>query len=80
MDRSFEQIRTEVLELDPESQRQLIDEVEVQLGPYAPNAADFEEAYERLQAFDRGEMSAISAEESMEAVRKLIADAKQNRP
>jgi hypothetical protein len=80
MDRSFEQIRTEVLELDPESQRQLIDEVEGKLGPYEPNAADFEEAYERLQAFDRGEMSAISAEESMEAVRKLIADAKQNRP
>jgi hypothetical protein len=80
MDRTFEQIRTEVLELDPESQRQLIDEVEVKLGPYVPNDADFEEAYERLQAFDRGEMSAISAEESMAAVRKLIADAKQNRP
>jgi hypothetical protein len=80
MDRSFEQIRTEVLELDPESQRQLIDEVEVQLGPYEPNNVDFEEAHERLQAFDRGEMSAITAEESMAAVRKLIADAKQNRP
>ena len=79
MDRSFEQIRTEVLELDPESQRQLIDEVEVKLGHYEPKDADFEEAYQRLQAFDRGEMNALSAEESMAAVRKLIADAKQSR-
>ena len=80
MDRSFEQIRAEVMELDPESQRRLADEVEERLGPYEPNDIDFEEAYERLQAYDRGEMTAISAEESMTSVRKLIADSKQSRP
>ena len=80
MDRSFEQIRTEVLELDCDSQRQLIDEVEGGLGPFEPNDADFEEAFERLQAYDRGEMTAISAEESIAAVRKIIANAKQSSP
>jgi hypothetical protein len=78
MDRSFEQIRSEVLELDRESQRRLVDEVEERLGPYEPKDDDFEEAYERLQAYDRGKMSAISAEESIAEARKLIA-AKQNR-
>ncbi|MFI5201394.1 MAG: hypothetical protein ACHQNE_03310 [Candidatus Kapaibacterium sp.] len=73
MDKSFEQIRSEVLELDRESQRRLVDEVEEKLGPYEPNDADFEEAYERLQAYDRGKMTAISAEESIDSVRKIIA-------
>ncbi|HEY3874913.1 MAG TPA: hypothetical protein VGM92_05520 [Candidatus Kapabacteria bacterium] len=67
------------MELDRERQRQLVDEVEEKLGPYEPNNADFEEAYERLQAYDRGEMNTIGLEESMESVRKLMA-AKQNRP
>ena len=80
MDRSFEQIRTEVLELDRESQRQLVDEVEERLGPFEPDNADFEEAFERLQAYDHGEMTAINAEESMASVRKLIEASRQNRP
>ncbi len=80
MDRSFEQIRTEVLELDTESQRRLVDEVEQKLGPYEPNNTDFEGAYERLQAFDRGEMSSISAEESVADVYQLIAASRQKRP
>ena len=46
MDRSFEQIREEILELDRESQRRLVDEVENRFGPYEPNDIDFEEAYE----------------------------------
>jgi hypothetical protein len=79
MDKSFEQIRTEVLEMDHDSQRLLIDEVEVRLGPFEPNDTDFEEAFERLQAYDRGEMTAISAEESIAEIRKIIASASQNR-
>ena len=79
MDRSFEQIRAEVLELDPESQRRLVDEVEEKLGPYEPNNSDFEEAFERLKAFDSGKMTAISAEESMASVRALIAASRKKR-
>jgi hypothetical protein len=66
MDTSYEQLRTEVLEMDHDSQRRLIDEVKEKLGQYKPNDADFEEAY------DPGEMTAISAEESIAAVRKII--------
>ncbi len=68
------------MELDRESQRQLVDEVEERLGTFSPIDADFEEAYERLHAFDRGEMGAISAEESIYAARKYIMASKQNRP
>ncbi len=79
MDRSFEAIRAEVLELDPERQRELIDEVEGRLGPFEPSESDFEEAHRRLQAYDRGELTAISPEESIAQARKIIADATKHR-
>ncbi len=81
MDRSFEQIRTEVLELDPESQRQLIDDVEARLGE-TEILFDDEWSIEikrRLDEYDRGEGSSISAEESIANVRKYIEDAKRER-
>jgi hypothetical protein len=71
MDRKFEEIRGEVFSLDTESQRRLADEIEVRLGPFEPSDVDFEEAHERLQAYDRGEEKAISAEKSLEEVRKI---------
>ncbi len=79
MDRSFEQIRTEVLELDHESQRRLVDEVEEKLAEFEPHHADFEEAYQRLEAYRRGEMKSVSAEESIARSRRIIENAKRVR-
>ena len=77
MDRTFEEIRGEVLSLDMESQRRLADEIEVRLGPFEPPEADFEEAHKRLEAYDRGEEIAISAEESLNEIKNIIANGKR---
>ena len=81
MDRSFEQIRTEVLELDHDRQRQLIDEVEARL---VETEMSFEsewsiEIKRRLDEYDRGDGSSISAEESIANARKYIEEAKRAR-
>jgi Putative addiction module component len=79
MDRTFEQIRTEVLELDPESQRQLIDDVEVKL---SESGMEFDaewkrEIKRRLDKHRRGEGTYVTAEESLAKGRTMIEEAKR---
>jgi hypothetical protein len=69
MDRSFEDIRAEVLEMDRESQERLIEEIEQNLaGSNEPIA----EAKRRAEAVDRGEMKTVDGPEALARVRKLI--------
>ncbi len=75
MDRSFEQVRTEVLEMDPESQRRLADEIEHRLAENDESV--YAEAYRRLQAHRRGEGTTMSAEESLARGRAMIEEAKR---
>ena|SRR5665213_890635 len=82
MDRSFEQIRTEVLELDPESQRRLAEEIEEQLFESEPevDAAWSEEIKRRIEKHDRGEATYVTAEESLAKGRAMIEEYKRNHP
>ena len=79
MDRTYEELRDEVMELDRGSQRRLVDEVEHRWGNAEPAEADFEEAYQRLEAYDRGEITAMSAEESLSLVNNMISEARRGR-
>jgi hypothetical protein len=74
MDRSFEELRDEVLALDNEKLRELADEVEARLGAFEPSEADYKEAAERLEKFDRGEITAMTAEEAMASVRARLKE------
>ncbi len=70
MNKSFDEIRTEVLELDPESQRQLRDEIDRNLNS---DQAGFHEAKRRKDAVDRGEMKTVDGREALSRVKKLIS-------
>jgi putative addiction module component (TIGR02574 family) len=81
MDRSFEDLRHEVLELDLESQRKLADEIEENL---AESQTEVDEAWRleiksRLDEYRRGEGTSLSREESMGQVRRMIEEAKRTR-
>jgi broad-specificity NMP kinase len=77
MDRNYEELRTEVLELDRESQGKLVEEIEEQWTAEIDNEA-FEEAARRMEAYRRGEVTTVSAEESTARVRRIIEDYKQS--
>jgi hypothetical protein len=70
MNKSFDEIRTEVLELDPESQRLLRDEIDRNL---ESDRAGFREAKRRSEAVSRGEMKTVDGPEALAKVRKLIS-------
>ena len=70
MHKSFDEIRKEVLELDPESQRQLRDEIDRNLNS---DQAGFREAKLRKEAVDRGEMKTVDGPEALTRVRKLVS-------
>ncbi len=73
MDRTFEEIRSEVLELDRESQGKLVEEIEQQWTSDIDEEA-FAEAARRMEAYRRGEGTTVSAEESISRVRRMIED------
>jgi hypothetical protein len=77
MDRSFEQIRNEVLELDRESQGKLVEEIEQHWTADIDEEA-YAEAEKRMGAYRRGESSTVSAEESIAHARKIIEDYKKS--
>jgi len=83
MDSSFEEIRSEVLELDRESQRRLIEEVERNLVHDDSNeeveTAWKQEIVRRLEAHRRGEGSYVTREQMMEMAEKMIAAAERKR-
>ncbi|HEX5315009.1 MAG TPA: addiction module protein [Candidatus Kapabacteria bacterium] len=70
MDRTFEDLRHEVLELDRESQGKLVEEIEQQWSAEIDDGA-FVEARRRLDAYHRGEMGSVSGEEATMRVRKV---------
>jgi hypothetical protein len=68
--KTFEEIRTEVLELDSESQRRLRDDIDRNL---ASDDAGFREAKRRSEAVNRGEMKTVDGPEALARVKKLIS-------
>ena len=77
MDRDYESLRSEVLELDRESQAKLVEEIEQHWSADIDDEA-FVEARRRLDAYHRGEGTTVSAEESIGRVRRMIEDYKQS--
>ena len=67
--KTFEEIRTEVLELDDESQRRIRDEIDRNLRSVN---AGIREAKRRAEAVARGEMKTVDGPGSLAAIRKLI--------
>jgi len=81
MDRTFEKIREEVLQLDQDSQRRLADEIEENL---TENQDEVDEAWRleikrRLDEYRRGEGSRVTAEESIANARRLIEETNRAR-
>ncbi len=79
MDRSFEQIRTEVLELDLESRRLLAEEIEHTL---VENETEFDEEWRReikrrIEKIDCGEAAFVSEEEFFVRGHAMIEEAKR---
>jgi hypothetical protein len=72
MDRSFEEIRTEVLELDRESQRKLADELEEKLSESDWDEDWKKEVQRRLELHQSGKATYVSAEESLAKGRAMI--------
>jgi len=72
MDRNYEELRTEVMELDRVSQRKLANEIEEQLSHSDDLEDGFLEAKRRLDAVERGEMQTVDGPEALARVRKLI--------
>lgn len=81
MNRSFEQIRSEVLELDPESQRRLAEEIEEHLfeSESEVDAAWKAEIKRRIDTIDRGEATLVSEEDFFARGRAMIEEAKRTR-
>ncbi len=74
MDRSFEQVRTEVLEMDPESQRRLAEEILAE-----NDSARKQEIARRLEAHRRGEGTYVTKEQMMDMAEKMISAAERTR-
>jgi hypothetical protein len=74
MGRSFEQVRTEVLELDPESQRRLAEEILAE-----NDSARKQEIARRLEAHRRGEGTYVTKEQMMDMAEKMISAAERTR-
>jgi hypothetical protein len=69
MDRSYEELRSEVLGLQPDEQRKLRDDIDRNLDV---DHAGYLEAKRRANAVDRGEMKTVDGPEALARVRKLI--------
>ena len=69
MDRSFEELRSEVLELGRAEQEKLRDEIDRNLGV---DHSAYLEAKRRADAVDRGEMKTVDGPEALARIRKLV--------
>jgi putative addiction module component (TIGR02574 family) len=78
MDRFFEEIRSEVLELDRESQRKLAEEIEHTLAETETKVDEEwrQEIKRRLDNHRRGEGSYVTAEKSLAKGRAMIEEAR----
>jgi len=77
MDRTFEEIREEVLHLDQDSQRRLAEEIEENLSESNWNDESREEIKRRLEKHRRGEGIYMTAEESLVKGRAMIEEARR---
>jgi hypothetical protein len=83
MDRTYDELRTEVLALNQTDQRNLADDIEHNLAgsevdDYASYKQEWlDEAKRRLDEYRRGEGTNLTREESMGRVRQMIAEAKR---
>ena len=69
MDRSYEELRSEVLGLDLSEQQKLRDEIDRNLGV---DHTAYVEAKRRADAVDRGGMKTVDGPEALARVRKLV--------
>ncbi len=79
MDRSYESLRAEVLQLDRDSQRRIADEIEDNLAGFEVPDEVYAEAARRLEAHRRGEGTALTEEEFFARGKSLIEKAKQGK-
>ncbi len=80
MDKSFEQVRTEVLELDTESQRKLAEEIKHHLAEIDDEySVSQRELSRRLDAHRRGEGTYVTKEHMMNMAEKMIVAAERKR-
>jgi hypothetical protein len=77
MDRTYEDLRIEVLEMDRESQGRLVEEIEERWTADIDDEA-IDEAARRMEAYRRGEATTVSAEESLGRVRRMIEEYKKS--
>jgi hypothetical protein len=68
MDRTYEELRSEVLELGRDEQEKLRDEIDRNL----VDRTAYAEAKRRADAVDRGEMQTVDGPEALARVRNLI--------
>ncbi len=78
MDRTFETVLEEVMELDRESQITIAEKI---LANAASDSEEHDAAWRaeirrRVAAYERGEMKTVDAEESIARMRKIIAEAR----
>ncbi|HZK75734.1 MAG TPA: hypothetical protein VFD13_02390 [Candidatus Kapabacteria bacterium] len=82
MDRTFEEIREEVLHLDQDSQRRLADEIDGNI-PVEQSEYDEESTAElrrRMEQHRRGDGTYVTWEHMMDMAEKMIAEAERKRP
>ena len=80
MDRSFEQVRTEVLELDMESQRRLAEEIKHRLAENDEmDSARKQEIARRVDEHRRGEGTYVTKAQMMDIAEKMISAAERKR-
>ena len=80
MDRTFNEIREEVLHLDQDSQRRLAEEIEGNISESEWDQPSREELKRRLEKHCRGEGTYITAEESLSKGRAMIEEYKRKHP
>ena len=77
MDRTYETVLEEVMELDRESQITIAEKILANVsGSEEHDAAWRAEIRRRVAAYERGEMKTVDAEESVARMRKIIAEAR----
>jgi hypothetical protein len=74
MDRTFESVLEEVMELDRESQITIAEKILANVNLAEHDAACRAEIRSRVAAYERGEMKTVDAEESVARMRKIIAE------
>jgi putative addiction module component (TIGR02574 family) len=82
MDRTFNEIREEVLHLDQDSQRRLAEEIE---GNIYGGQSDYDEEWaaelrRRVEQHRRGEGTYVTWEHMMDMAEKMISEAERKRP